>query len=130
MVLQVWTSAKSFHYDLSLKDEIDNMQDDYTYTPVQTTCVGEYCNPNWTPFGNMVQGLQGYNVLLGNPLQNTGDPGFTHQIFVPTKIKDCGRVTLEDGITANDVTGCKQKLSAQSFSTMESYRLVRDGSRG
>ena len=106
------------------QDEIGSDQISAAET-LSSACLGDYCDPNWTPFENMVQGLQGYNILTGNPLHNAGDPGFTLQIFVPTKMAGCQAVTLEDGITANSILNCRRHMTAKSFANIDSYRLVR-----
>ena len=90
-----------------------------------TSCESsaDFCNPNWTPVNNMVSALQGYNIREGDPTSNY-DPGFQQQIFLPTKIRNDGRIELEAGITASDLSSCQTSLNTGSFTTLESYRYV------
>ena len=75
----------------------------------QTTCESsaDFCSPNRTP----------------DPTSNY-DPGFQQQIFQPTKILNNGRIELEAGITASDLSSCQTSLNTRSFTTLESYRYV------
>ena len=89
---------------------------------ISNVCTGKFCDPNWTPFDNMVSALRGYNLRKGNPIQNSGDPGFLNQIFLPTKINSDRRVELETGITASELSYCQRSLKTRSFTTAKSYR--------
>lgn len=70
----------------------------------------------------MVAALRGYNIITGNPIQNNGDPGFAGQIFQPTKLNALGRIELESGITASDLSNCELTMESKSFATINSYR--------
>lgn len=85
-------------------------------------CKNDFCDPNWTPFDNMVSALRGYNIKTGDPLHNMGDPGFANQIFVPTKINAMGKFELDSGITASRLEICEKLMKSKSFSNTESYR--------
>lgn len=85
-------------------------------------CIGEHCNPNWTPFDNMVYALRGYNIRSGNPIHSEGDPGFGAQIFVPTMRHKDGSMELETGITASELSYCERSVTSKSFTTIDSYR--------
>ena len=89
---------------------------------ITKVCTGNYCDPNWTPFDNMISALRGYNLRKGNPIQDSGDPGFLNQIFLPTKINSDRRVELETGITASELSYCRRSLKTSSFTTVDSYR--------
>ena len=62
---------------------------------LQLTC--EHCDPNWTPFPNMVAAMRGYNLLYGDPWHKDYDTGFANQIFLPTRYEE-GKVSLDPAI--------------------------------
>ena len=86
---------------------------------LQLTC--QHCNPNWTPFPNLVAAMRGYNLLYGDPWHKDYDPGFTNQIFLPTLYED-GKVSLDPSITASDIMNCRRSLKVNSFATTDSLR--------
>ena len=51
--------------------------------PLPTTCTGPECDPNWTPFPNMVFALRGYNIRRGDPMKKSGDVGFKKSDISP-----------------------------------------------
>ena len=86
---------------------------------LQLTC--EHCDPNWTPFPNMVAAMRGYNLLYGDPWHKDYDTGFANQIFLPTRYEE-GKVSLDPAITASDIMNCHRSLKVKSFATTESLR--------
>lgn len=91
-------------------------------TTGRTSCSADFCNPNWTPYENMVSALRGYNLRQGNPLDKNFDPGFKNQIFVPTVLnKEEKTISLASGITASDLSNCKRKTKSNAFSNFDSY---------
>ena len=95
-----------------------------TEFPLPTTCTGPECDPNWTPFPNMVYALRGYNIRRGDPMKKSGDVGFKNQIFLPSKVNSNNRVELEEGITAVDLTFCQRTLTTKCFSNSNEYRYT------
>ena len=86
---------------------------------LQLTC--KYCDPNWTPFPNMIAAMRGYNLPYGDPWHKDYDPGFTNQIFLPTRYED-KKVSLDPSITASDIMNCRRSLKVKSFATTDSLR--------
>jgi len=87
-----------------------------------TTCIGDQCDPNWTPFPNMVSGLRGYNLASGDPMKDFSDPGFADQIFLPTMMTDNNMVSLDPAITASELSNCRRSMIAHSYTTTSGLR--------
>ena len=87
-----------------------------------TICTGEYCDPNWTPFPNMVSGLRGYNLATGDPMKDLSDPGFGDQIFLPTYMTENNQVSLDAAITASELSNCRRDMRSSSYTTTTELR--------
>jgi len=83
------------------------------------------CDPNWTPFPNMVSGLRGYNLVTGDPLHDLNDPGFVSQIFLPTFMTDNDMVSLDPAITASELSNCDRSMESHSYTSISDLRLER-----
>ena len=77
-----------------------------------------YCDPNWTPFGNMNMALMGYDIVESDPLAKGGDKGFRSQIFGAVVIDGDGRMVLSDGIAAVDMLECESNFDSKTVSTL------------
>ena len=77
-----------------------------------------YCDPNWTPFGNMNMALMGYDIVNSDPLAKGGDKGFRSQIFAAVVVDDNGRMALSDGIAAVDMLECESNFDSKTVSTL------------
>lgn len=68
----------------------------------------------------------GYNLLKGNPLTDSVDPGFTTQIFNFTyhnqNTTHDGKYTIPDNVSYVDVTSCVFTSSAQTYRGTQSYQ--------
>ena len=84
-----------------------------------------YCDPNWTPFGNMNMALMGYDLINGDPMAKGGDIGFRSQIFGAVVTDDYGRMVLSDGIAAVDMLECESNFDSKTVSTL-SVRIFID----
>ena len=82
---------------------------------------GNSCNPNWTPYENMVSSIRGYHIREGNPISES-DPGFRIQIFNPTVKNKNGRIELEAGVTSSDLSNCQKSALATTVQSYEAYR--------
>ena len=78
----------------------------------------DYCDPNWTPFGNMNMGLMGYDIVNSDPLAKGGDKGFRSQIFGAVVTDASGRMALSDGIAAVDMLECQSNFDSKTVSTV------------
>eukprot|EP00111_Clytia_hemisphaerica_P012108 TCONS_00035571-protein len=102
-----------FMVKIALVDAADEMENDGDRLPIYC----EQCDPNWTPFPNMVSGLVGYNIVRGDPLETAADPGMGNQIFAPTKYIN-GTVYLDDSITAFELSNCQRSMSIKSWTKL------------
>ena len=54
--------------------------------------------------------------IIGNPLSQSGDPGFLSQIFLPTTGTSADK--LAAGITAVGLSNCKRSMSSRDFTNI------------
>ena len=87
--------------------------------------MGEYCEKfvseclDRNSFPNIGQAFRGYNLILGDPLNYDGDPGFESHIFDEASERN-GRVRF--GNTAgNDLNRCDGSVRADFIETAEEF---------
>eukprot|EP00111_Clytia_hemisphaerica_P008633 TCONS_00025229-protein len=105
-----------FMVNIVLSDAADEMEKNETKSG-DLPILCPQCDPNWTPFPNMVSGLVGYNIVSSDPLVTAADPGMGNQIFAPTKYID-GTVYLDDSITAFELSNCQRSMSIKSWTNL------------
>ena len=72
---------------------------------------------------NVSVDMNNFTFIQGNPFDESGDPGFVSQIFVPTVLnQQTATYSLSAGITAVDLNYCKRSMKSKSFTNIKSYR--------
>lgn len=85
----------------------------------------EFCGPqNITRLPVFVG--RGYDLLRGNPLSDTVDPGFTHSIFdntyLSSTVTEDGKYLVPDGVTHKKVSSCSFSSTVKIFRGTKSYQ--------